>query len=137
MQFIRCAFALLTGISSLSACGWHAVDTTPHGLASLAVTNLSDLAICEVHLARRDDATWGQDRLEEDDWIAPGETHTFVLTHGRWALRMTDCRGESLHVVRNLRVHGAMRVAFRPVRVQRHPRYGIRRFARQGPRPNL
>jgi hypothetical protein len=39
-----------------------------------------------------------------------------------------------MFVKRDLRVVGTRRVAFRPVEVQRDPRFGQRRFARGHPR---
>jgi len=127
-------------VSLLSGCGLFASDgpNAHDRSASLHVANRSDLTVCDLRLAPRGQQHWGEDRLTEEQRIPPEESETFYVAAGRWAVRMSDCRGRTLFVKRNLQLTGARRLDFRPVEVQRHPRFGARRFANDGrgrPRP--
>jgi hypothetical protein len=135
----------LVGIAMLAGCGGFShVQKT----ASLTVVNLSDLPICRValHPARRARAQSTEaalsrqprvsvagdevsNRLRRDGRIAPDRAHTFPVASGRWKVQLADCAGRTLYAGQ-IAVHGASRLEFRPVEVQRRPWIGARRFAR-------
>jgi hypothetical protein len=107
----------------------HLGATEEERSASLTVYNLSDVGICEINVAARTQSTWGENMLPEHDLLSPGDAHTIYMRAGYYGVHLTDCRGHALYERRGLYLVGARRLDFRPIAVQRDPRFGTRRFA--------
>jgi hypothetical protein len=117
----------------------HLAPTSEDRSASLTIVNLSDVSVCEVALAPRDHdaadeaapdrAAPDRNRLPEGERIRPDESRVVYVRAGVYGVRLNDCRGGALYSRGGLHLVGAQRLEFRPVAVQRHPRFGTRRFA--------
>ena len=121
------SICLLAGMG----CG---TTTTTMARATLTVHNQSMLTICDVHLtetgAPDPRPNPEADRLPPDQQLDPGESHSVEVAAGRYDLRLDDCRNAALYSRRNLALEGEQTIYFRPVEVQRDPRFGTRRYAR-------
>ena len=114
-----------------SGCGLFSSASRPaRPTASLTVNNLSDMAICDVHL------TPTGMRVEESEdallWferIEPGASQTFGVDAGRYAMRLCDCEGVVLYGRRRVEVVGARRLDFRALEVMRRTRSRTRALA--------
>jgi hypothetical protein len=73
-------------------------DGVAGGDATLTLTNHSSEPICQVYISPTTDDSWNDDWLGGQT-IAPGSSHTFSVTSGRYDLQASDCSGEQLDVV--------------------------------------
>ncbi|MCA9531512.1 MAG: hypothetical protein KC543_15390 [Myxococcales bacterium] len=66
----------------------------PATTSAIVVTNTSDLPLCAVYVSPSNGTTWGPNRLDADERIAPGTTRTWSITTGTWDFRLMDCKGQ-------------------------------------------
>ncbi|MCK4505640.1 MAG: hypothetical protein KAW14_08495 [Candidatus Aegiribacteria sp.] len=90
--------AVLLGIFALvmiAGCGQQEQETevqAPEQEASPEITIINGLEAWNIFAIQIDpsDSPWGEDRLGEDEILAPGESFTLEITEGSWDIMITD-----------------------------------------------
>ncbi|MBN1310247.1 MAG: hypothetical protein JXB30_02430 [Anaerolineae bacterium] len=59
--------------------------------AGLTVVNNTDTEMCYIYISLSANATWGPDRLGDDETVPVGRSRTFSLSPGTWDVRIEDC----------------------------------------------
>lgn len=65
-------------------------------LAEFTLSNQSSATLCDVFISPKDALNWGQDELNHEEIILPGETRVFNLATGIYNLRMLNCDGRTV-----------------------------------------
>ena len=75
----------------LAACG----DNNDPGDTSLTIENESGVTIAIVNFSDCDDPEWGEDRLDDDEFLEDGESKSFDVDSGCYDIRVIFVGGES------------------------------------------
>ncbi|HEX6644538.1 MAG TPA: hypothetical protein VF037_07670 [Gemmatimonadales bacterium] len=81
---VRSWLAVLAIAVAAAACS----DSNEPGDTTLTIQNDSGVDIAIVNFSNCDDPEWGEDRLDDDEFIEAGEDRTFDIEDGCWDIRV-------------------------------------------------
>ena len=67
-----------------------------HTVVDLTLNNESTAEVCYVQIAPHQAENWGQDRLENEETLKPGDQRTFKVASGEYDMLLSDCDGNTL-----------------------------------------
>jgi hypothetical protein len=67
-----------------------------HTVVDLTLNNESTAEVCYVQIAPHQAENWGQDRLENEETLKPGDQRTFKVASGEYDMLLSDCEGNAL-----------------------------------------
>jgi hypothetical protein len=104
------AFAAM--VLALGACDRD--STGPTATAALELRNDANVPIVSVNIASCSDESWGGNRLNSSETIAPGATRTWSLTPGCWDVRASTANKSGSWFDREVTAGGTIRLALPP-----------------------
>lgn len=81
------------------------------GLGVVSITNEANVPIIQVNIADCDDPTWGANRLNGSEVIAPGASRTWSVPAGCWDVRVRTGTKVATWFDRMLTVGGTLNLA--------------------------
>src|SRR5688500_10187969 len=65
---------------------------------TITVTNKCSFSVDRIYISEVDDANWGNDVLDEDEILAPGESGDIIIECGTWDVKLIAEDGSSCEV---------------------------------------